>query len=260
MESHNIPSNDPVIALDVCRTLAKTLTALDRNPDNAAETLRSCPLMDRPKTGKIIGVTGPESVGKSTLISSLITTLRKSGKTVAVLAIDPSSSINGGAFLGDRTRMQSHAIDRGVFIRSIATKNASAGLAPAARSMLELMAHVADAVIVETTGAGQTDSGIADLCQTLVLMPSPKGDEVSIMKSGVKEHAHLLVVNTRQSEAPICEHFTQQLRMEWEGGLLPDGWRRKIFSVDALYGRGVDELVRDGILAHWTHLDAATVK
>ena len=147
--------------------------------------------------GPIIGITGPPGAGKSTLISALIERLRARGETVSVLAVDPSSPISGGAFLGDRIRMQTHVDDEGVYVRSMATRGHLGGLAGAAADAVRLMALAGfDRLIVETVGVGQSEVEVMNLADHVVLIVGPGwGDQVQADKAGVVEIADLYVVN-----------------------------------------------------------------
>lgn len=150
-----------------------------------------------PPSTAVIGVTGPPGVGKSTLISAMISEMRGRGETVAVLAIDPSSPITGGALLGDRVRMQGHIDDGGVFIRSMATRGRLGGVAPAAVDALGLMSLAGfDRIILETVGVGQSEVEVMDLADVVVVVLAPGwGDDIQADKAGIVEIADLFVVN-----------------------------------------------------------------
>ncbi|MDX1469361.1 MAG: GTP-binding protein [Acidimicrobiia bacterium] len=145
----------------------------------------------------ILGITGPPGAGKSTLISSLIALIRSRGQTVGVLAIDPSSPITGGALLGDRIRMQDHAEDDGVFIRSMATRGHLGGLTASAGDVVSLMGRAGfDLLIVETVGVGQSEVEVMKVADRVVLVVGPSwGDQVQADKAGVVEIADIYVVN-----------------------------------------------------------------
>jgi LAO/AO transport system kinase len=145
----------------------------------------------------VIGVTGPPGVGKSTLIDRLIEEYRRQKKTVAVVAVDPSSPITGGALLGDRLRMQRHSDDPGVFIRSVAARQHRGGLADAVPAIVRALdATGFDIVVVETVGAGQNDVEIAEVADTVVVVLMPElGDEIQRAKSGLMEIADIVVIN-----------------------------------------------------------------
>jgi len=160
----------------------------------------------------IVGITGPPGVGKSTLISSLITHLRAGGETVAVLAVDPSSPITGGAILGDRIRMQDHIGDDGVYVRSMATRGHLGGLAEAAKDALTLMAVAGfDRLIVETVGVGQSEVEVMNVADHVVLVVGPSwGDQVQADKAGIVEIADLFVIN--KADRPGVDDVKRALR------------------------------------------------
>lgn len=170
------------------KALSRAITLIERGDDVGDPAV---PAADA------IGVTGPPGVGKSTLISALITEIRKAGETVAVLAVDPSSPITGGALLGDRIRMQAHVDDEGVYVRSMATRGHLGGLAEAAGDALALMSLAGfDHVFVETVGVGQSEVEVMNLARQVVLIVGPSwGDQVQADKAGILEIADLFVVN-----------------------------------------------------------------
>jgi LAO/AO transport system kinase len=169
------------------RALSRAITHVELN--GAATGL--------PAPEMVIGITGPPGAGKSTLISGLIDVIRARGETVAVLAVDPSSPVTGGAMLGDRIRMQSHVDDVGVYVRSMATRGHLGGLAPATREAVGLLGMAGfDRLIVETVGVGQSEVEIMDLADIVVLVVGPSwGDDVQADKAGIIEIADLFVVN-----------------------------------------------------------------
>ena len=164
------------------------------------------------RTRTVIGVTGPPGAGKSTLISELIRVIRSRGESVAVLAVDPSSPITGGALLGDRIRMQSHIDDPDVYVRSMATRGHLGGLAAAAAETVALMDVAGfDRVIVETVGVGQSEVEVMELADVVVLIVGPGwGDQVQADKAGILEIADLFVVN--KGDRPGVEEVRRALR------------------------------------------------
>jgi LAO/AO transport system kinase len=189
------------------------------------------------RTRTVIGVTGPPGAGKSTLISELIRVIRSRGESVAVLAVDPSSPITGGALLGDRIRMQSHIDDPDVYVRSMATRGHLGGLAAAAAETVALMdAAGFDRVIVETVGVGQSEVEVMDLADVVVLIVGPGwGDQVQADKAGVLEIADLFVVN--KGDRPGVEEVRRALR---ETAQANDA---SILVTTSISGEGVTEVL-----------------
>src|SRR5689334_5839843 len=192
------------------RALARLLTAVENRTPAAEAALRDL----YPKAGRahIVGITGPPGSGKSTLVAALIATAREAGRAVAVVAVDPSSPITGGALLGDRVRMQSYADDRDVFIRSMASRGHPGGLAStttAAAAVLDASGF--DLVLIETVGTGQSEVEVAAAADTTVVLEAPEmGDEVQAIKAGLLEVADLVVVN--KGDKPGAHRTASQLR------------------------------------------------
>jgi LAO/AO transport system kinase len=192
------------------RALARLLTAVEnRTPLAEAALRRLYPLAGR---AHVVGITGPPGAGKSTLVAALIGEVRKAGRPVAVVAVDPSSPITGGALLGDRVRMQAHAGDRDVFIRSMAARGHAGGLASTTgAAMAVLDAAGFDLVLVETVGTGQSEVEVAAAADTTVVLEAPEmGDEVQAIKAGLLEVADLVVVN--KGDKPGAQRTASQLR------------------------------------------------
>ncbi|MDQ3766090.1 MAG: methylmalonyl Co-A mutase-associated GTPase MeaB [Actinomycetota bacterium] len=194
------------------------------------------------RTGHVysVGVTGAPGAGKSTLTERLIAEVRRHKASVGVLAIDPSSPFSGGALLGDRVRMQGHATDPGVFIRSMATRGHLGGLSLATfEAMHVLEAADIDVVIVETVGVGQAEVEIADACDTTVVVVNPGwGDAIQTAKAGLMEIADVFVVN--KSDRPGARETTQELTRMLE--LSEADWRPEIVRTIATKGEGIEEL------------------
>ncbi len=192
------------------RALARLLTAVENRTKLAESAMRAL----YPRAGKahLVGITGPPGSGKSTLVAALIGEVRRAGRSVAVIAVDPSSPITGGALLGDRVRMQSYASDDDVFIRSMASRGHAGGLAStsvAAAAVLDAAGF--DHVLVETVGTGQSEVEVAASADTTVVLEAPEmGDEVQAIKAGLLEVADLVVVN--KGDRPGAQRTASQLR------------------------------------------------
>lgn len=194
------------------------------------------------RTGHVysVGVTGAPGAGKSTLTERLIAEIRRHKDRVGVLAIDPTSPFSGGALLGDRVRMQGHATDRGVFIRSMATRGHLGGLSLATfEAMRVLEAAGIDAVIVETVGVGQAEVEIADVCDTTVVVVNPGwGDAIQTAKAGLMEIADVFVVN--KADRPGARETAQDLTRMLE--LAHADWKPEIVQTTATKGEGIEAL------------------
>jgi len=210
-----------------------------------------------PKSGRahVVGVTGPPGAGKSTLVSALISALRKAQKTVGVIAVDPSSPLSGGALLGDRVRMQQHATDPGVFIRSMASRGHPGGLARAAwEAGVVLDAMGFDMLLVETVGVGQGEIDVMDLAHTTaVVCPPGAGDEVQAIKAGLLEIADVLVLN--KADLPGAEQTQRHLEAMLQHAAA-SGWTRPLLRTIAAREEGAPELVQ-ALAAHRAHLEAS---
>ena len=199
----------------------------------AGETLAAT----EPPTVPVVGITGPPGAGKSTLISALITEMRRRGQTVAVLAVDPSSPLTGGALLGDRIRMQVHVDDPGVYVRSMATRGQLGGLSRAADDAVRLMQTAGfDWVLVETVGVGQSEVEVMNVADHVVLIVGPGwGDQIQADKAGVLEVADVVVVN--KGDRPGVDEVKKAL-IETAGAR-----GASILVTTATTGEGVEELL-----------------
>ena len=195
---------------------------------------------------QVVGITGSPGVGKSTATNALVSGLRKAGQRVGVLAVDPSSPFSGGALLGDRVRMQDHATDPGVYIRSMASRGHLGGLSWTTPQALRVLdAAGCDVVIVETVGVGQSEVEIAGLADTTVVLMAPGlGDGIQAAKAGILEIADLYVVNKADRDG--AEQVRRELRSMIALGERPDGgWKPPIVLTVAPTGRGLDEVVTE---------------
>ena len=213
--------------------------------EDASESLRDVARLLTPYTGnaQIVGITGSPGVGKSTSTAALVTALRETGKRVGVLAVDPSSPFSGGALLGDRVRMQDHATDREVFIRSMATRGHLGGLAWATPQALRVLdAAGCDVVLVETVGVGQSEVDVAGLADTTVVLLAPgMGDGIQAAKAGILEVGDVYVVNKADRDG--ADQVVRDLRSVLSLGAQPGSWRAPIVKTAASTGQGVDDLV-----------------
>ena len=216
--------------------------------ENASPRLREVTqaLMPHAGTAAIVGITGSPGVGKSTSTSAMVTAYREAGKRVGVLAIDPSSPFSGGALLGDRIRMQEHATDPEVYIRSMASRGHLGGLAWATPQAVRVLdAAGCDVVLVETVGVGQAEVDIASLADSTVVLLAPgMGDGIQAAKAGILEIADLLVVNKADRDG--ANATVRDLRaMLALGQRQPGAWRPPVLTTIASRGEGVAEVVSE---------------
>ncbi len=234
------------------RAAARLMRDIDDDIVSAREELKVL----FPHTGRahIVGVTGSPGTGKSTLVDQLIQALRENGKTVGVVAVDPTSPFSGGAILGDRVRMQRHSTDEGVFIRSLATRGHLGGLSRSTHDIVDVMdAMGKDVVLVETVGVGQDEVEVIRLAHTniVVLIPG-MGDEIQAIKAGILEVGDIFVVNKADREG--ADKTVRELEIMLEMKTYPDGaWRPPVVKTEALHRRGIEELMAE-IYRHRAYL------
>jgi LAO/AO transport system kinase len=232
------------------RALARAISLVEADTDVGRAVLAG--LYSRTGRAQTIGITGSAGVGKSTLVGALAREERKRGRTVGIVAVDPSSPFSHGAILGDRIRMQDLTADGGVFLRSMASRGNLGGLAETASGVVDVMdAAGFDVVLLETVGAGQDEVEVATAAQTTVLVASPGGgDDVQSLKAGLMEIAQVMVVN--KADLAGADTAVMQLR-----GLLaiaaPRPWTALILKAVARTAEGIPELV-DAIDRHQAHL------
>jgi LAO/AO transport system kinase len=222
--------------------LARALARLEACPEDAATTALLDAALADPQ-GESTGLTGPPGVGKSTLIDAMIRHWRAAGRTVGVLAVDPSSRLTGGALLGDRTRFATDPADRGVFVRSMAARDRLGGLAATTFPAMVLMRALYDEVIVETVGVGQSETEIAGLCDRVVLCAQPgAGDALQAMKAGIMEIPDLVVVTKADLGAP-AERAMADLRSALSLGSAPGRRTPEVVACSASRDEGVGALL-----------------
>ncbi len=237
------------------RALARLVSLIEDGSSRVRALMRE--LAPRAGGARVIGLTGPPGAGKSTVTSALVKAYRGQGHRVAVLAIDPSSPFTGGALLGDRIRMQEHATDPGVFIRSMASRGHLGGLAAATPQVIRALdAARFEVILIETVGVGQIEVEIASTADSVVVLVVPgMGDAVQAAKAGILEIADVFAVN--KADRPQAQETIRDLR-----GMIalahhgPGDWKPPIVSTVATAGEGIGELV-DRLDAHWSWLESS---
>jgi LAO/AO transport system kinase len=224
------------------RALARAISLVeDRAP--AREALLGWAYRHR-RDAPVVGITGAPGVGKSSLVDALTTGYRRDGRTVGIVAVDPSSPFTGGAILGDRVRMQGHGLDDGVFIRSLATRSHLGGISGATGEVVRLMdAFGFDVILVETVGAGQSEVEIMGLASTVLVVTVPGlGDEVQVMKAGIMEIGDVFCVNKADREGAARTALTIAT---WLDHKPPGGWHPPVVQTVATAGQGMAELGKE---------------
>lgn len=237
------------------RALAAALAALERDSDGAATQA----LLDeawRQPCAHVVGVTGPPGVGKSSLCAALVAAWRAEGKSVGVIAVDPSSKVSGGALLGDRVRIVHDAADDGVFVRSMAARDRLGGLAGQTVAAMVLMRALFDRVLIETVGVGQSETDVAGAADTVVFCVQPgSGDSLQFMKAGIVEIPHLIAV-TKADLGGAAERARADVAGALSLAVAGDGdWQLKALAVSSRNGIGVAGLL-EALEAHRRYLAA----
>ena len=236
---------------------ARLITLVENETEEHHEIMRQI----YPRTGQalIVGITGSGGVGKSSLTNHIIKKFRDQGKTVGVVVVDPSSPFSGGAFLGDRIRLQRHTQDDGVYIRSLASRGYLGGLSRATNDVIRIMEAMGrEVIIVETLGAGQDEIDVIHIAQTCLLVMTPgMGDDIQAMKAGIMEIADIIVINKADLDGTdIClRHIEAILSI---GSFKEGDWVPKVIPTISVASkaenlRGIDDLM-DAIAEHQKHL------
>jgi LAO/AO transport system kinase len=235
------------------RAAARLVTLMEDGGPLAREAIAAL----YPHTGHahIIGVTGSPGTGKSTLVYELAKEFRSRGKTVGIIAVDPTSPFSGGALLGDRIRMQKLSTDEGIFIRSMASRGQLGGLARATGDAIKVLdAFGSDLVLVETVGAGQSEVEIARAAHTVIVVDAPGlGDDIQAIKAGLFEIADIFVINKADRDGADRSFLTLQMMLDLEEDNTPGEWRPPLLKTIALQGEG-SAVLADAVERHLAHL------
>ena len=234
------------------RSAARLMTLIENGTAEAITALKAL----YPHTGKafVVGVTGPPGSGKSTLTDGITEELRRLGKTVGIVAVDPTSPFTGGAILADRIRMQRHSLDADVFIRSMATRGHLGGLARATNDVVDVLdAAGKEYVLIETVGVGQDEVEVVRAAHTSIVVAVPgMGDDIQAIKAGIMEIGDLFVVNKADRDG--ADRTVMEIEMMLHLGMATGGWQPKVLRTVAIKGEGVAELTRV-ILEHQAYLE-----
>lgn len=242
---------DKILKGDV-QAAARLITLIEDESPEARKEMENL----YPRTGRsyIIGVTGAPGVGKSTLTDNLVDYFRKEKMSVGVIAIDPTSALTGGALLGDRIRMQRHATDTDVFIRSLATRGWAGGLAKATIGAAHVMdAMGKDIILIETVGSGQVEIDIVKAADTTLLVLAPgAGDEIQTMKAGILESADIIAINKADKEGADRLKADLEMMLEMKSRKAA-GWLPPVIPTEAINDKGTDKL-SEALLKHREYL------
>ena len=236
---------EKVVSGDV-RTVARLIRDIDDGMPEVRNVLKEL----YPHTGNayVIGITGAPGVGKSTLVDQMIAHLRKRDKTVGVLAVDPTSPFSGGAILGDRVRMQRHSMDKGVFIRSLATRGHFGGLTQSTRSAIDVLdAMGKDYILVETVGVGQDEVDVVRSAHTTVIVVIPgMGDGIQAIKAGILEVGDIFLINKADRDGSDKTYSDLKLMIEMDQRKYDKGgWKPPILKAQAVFDEGVAEFMEE---------------
>lgn len=224
------------------RAVARLITLIERESPEATEALKQ--LYKYTGNSFVIGITGPPGAGKSSLVNELAKKIRAKGKTVGIIAVDPTSPFTGGALLGDRMRMQDLTLDDGIFIRSMGSRGSLGGIAKAAYDAVKVLdAFGMDYIIIETVGVGQSEIDIVKLADTVVLVLVPGlGDDVQAIKAGIMEIADIFAVNKSDREG--ADRLVTEIEMMLDLSQKQFDFRPPVVKTVAVTGEGIDTLER----------------
>ncbi len=257
MEASVIKTNELVdgVLKDDRRAIARLISLIENDSPKGVSAVK----LLYPHTGSayVVGVTGPQGCGKSTLIYRLASEFRKKGRTVGVVAIDPTSPFSGGALLGDRIRMQNLSTDKGVYIRSMATRGTFGGLARATADAVRVLdASGKDVVFVETSGAGQSEVDVIKVAHTVLVVMAPGlGDDIQASKAGMMEIGDIFVIN--KADRDNADKAVEEIQSMIELGAQEGCWRPPVIKTMAISGRGMDNVIKK-IEEHKEYLNRKT--